>query len=61
MKWKRGDKWHQVSDCWTWVINKTGGPSPVYMLVKRTGIRDGDEIVHVGTRQECEAKAREVK
>lgn len=53
LKWIRGDAYHQVSECKRWTINKTGGP-PVYMLV-----RNGkpDQIVKVGTLQECRQAA----
>lgn len=50
MKWKRGDDYHQLSECGKWIINKTGGPNPIYMLVKRPA-----EIVTVGTLAECKA------
>lgn len=52
MKWRRIDKYHQKSDCGQWIINKTGGPNPVYMLVRLPG-----EIVEVGTLRKCEAAA----
>jgi hypothetical protein len=54
VKWLRGDNYHQVSECKQWTINKTGGPNPIYMLV-----RNGkpDRIVKVGTLAECQAAA----
>ena len=54
MKWIRGDAYHQVSECKRWTINKTGGPAPIYMLV-----RNGkpDRIVCVGTLAECRQAA----
>ena len=52
MKWIRGDAYHQVSECKRWTINKTGGPNPVYMLVRNPGT-----IVKVGTLAECRQAA----
>lgn len=54
MKWHRIDPYHQVSECKRWIINKTGGPNPVYMLVRMP-----DTIVRVGTLAECVAAAGE--
>lgn len=55
VKWLRVDKYHQVSECGKWIINKTGGPAPIYMLV-----RNGkpDVIVKVGTLAECREAAK---
>jgi len=54
VKWLRGDNYHQVSECKQWIINKTGGPNPIYMLVRNPGT-----IVKVGTLQECREAAKE--
>ena len=54
MKWLRGDNYHQVSECKQWIINKTGGPNPIYMLVRNPGT-----IVKVGTLPECKEAAHE--
>lgn len=54
MKWKPGDKWHQTSEDGRWIINKSGGPNPVYMLVKR----NPSVIVKVGTLAECKEAAK---
>lgn len=54
MKWLPRDPYHQVSECGTWIINKTGGPNPIYMLVRKPA-----EIVKVGTLQQCRDAAIE--
>lgn len=54
MKWLPRDPYHQVSECGKWIINKTGGPNPIYMLVRKPA-----EIVKVGALAECKSAAVE--